>query len=367
MKIAVLIRKYKRSAGGAERYCVELTEKLALNHEIHVFAQDYEDDCELIKFHKVSQYFEKPRFINQLLFSLLTKRATADQFDIVHSHELVSHANIYTMHVPCFRSMWIDISGFDKFLRFLNTALSPRKILYLWLEKQQMKQIPNRYFISVSEHLSRNINQCYPSIKNISIAHPGLSKNFAQQKLTNLRKQLSIPFDSFLILLVANNFKKKGLPTIIKSLEILNNKKLHLIVVGNDKKTKNKISKSMSSNIHFLGLIQDMYSIYSDVDLLVHPTLADTYGMAPLEAMSMNIPVIISNMKFCGLSEHLNSSQALILENPRDENELSTKINSLYKNTKKRLEIAQNGYKKSQEISWESTLIKTLEVYGLII
>ena len=363
MKIAVLIRKYRRNAGGAERYCVELTEKLALHHEMHVFAQDFEDDCELIKFHKISQYFEKPRFINQLLFSWLTKRATADQFDIVHSHELVSHANIYTMHVPCFRSMWINISGFDKFLRFLNTLLSPRKILYLWLENKQMKQTSDKHFISVSEYLSRNIYQCYPSIKNVSIAHPGISKNFVQQKVKILRKNLSIPKDSFLILLVANDFKKKGLPTIIKSLEILNNNKLHLIVVGNDKKTNNNFSNSISPNIHFLGSVEDMNSLYSEVDLLVHPTLADTYGMAPLEAMSMNIPVIISNMNFCGFSEHLDNLQALMLDNPRDENELAAKINFLYQNTNERVKIARNGYEKSKSISWENTLVNTLEVY----
>ena len=44
MKIAVLIRNYRRSAGGAERYCVELTERLSVNHDVHVFSQNYEDN-----------------------------------------------------------------------------------------------------------------------------------------------------------------------------------------------------------------------------------------------------------------------------------------------------------------------------------
>ena len=59
MKIAVLIRNYRRSSGGAERYCVELSEKLAIHHEVHVFAQSYEDNNSNIKFHKISKYFEK--------------------------------------------------------------------------------------------------------------------------------------------------------------------------------------------------------------------------------------------------------------------------------------------------------------------
>ena len=52
MKIAILIRKYKRNAGGAERYCVELTEKLASYHEVHVFTQKHDSACKNIQFHK---------------------------------------------------------------------------------------------------------------------------------------------------------------------------------------------------------------------------------------------------------------------------------------------------------------------------
>ena len=62
MKIAVLIRNYKKSSGGAERYCVELTEKLAINHEVHVYAQQFEERSKIITFHRISKFFERPRF-----------------------------------------------------------------------------------------------------------------------------------------------------------------------------------------------------------------------------------------------------------------------------------------------------------------
>ena len=370
MKIAVLIRNYRRSSGGAERYCVELSEKLAIHHEVHVFAQSFEDNNSNIKFHKISKYFEKPRFLNQLLFSFLTRKIKKDKFEIVHSHELVSNADIYTIHVPCFRSMWIEISGFKKILRLLNTFLSPRKILYLWLESRQMRPLPQRHFISVSDYLSRNIIKCYPSINNISIANPGSSSNISNgsvqsdNKLKNLRIKFSIPSNAFVMLLVANNFKKKGLPSIIESLTLLNNKKIYLIVAGNDNFKRQIISSSIINNIIFLGTVEDMGSLYRQVDLLIHPTLADTYGMAPLEAMSLKLPIIISNMKFCGLSEYLNDSQAVILKNPIDEIEIASKIDFLYKNIDERLKIAQNGFEKSKTISWEKTLEKTLIAYN---
>ena len=373
MRIAILIRNYKRSAGGAERYCVELTERLSMNHEVHVFYQKKDEISQSITFHKISQYFEKPRFINQLLFSRLTKHATIGKFDIVHSHEPVTHADIYTIHVPCFKSKWVNINGLRKTLRWLNTLLSPRKLFYLWLENQQMKPLPKRRFISVSEYLSRNITESYPSISNITIAHPGINHNTNKSNknqtsyLSNLKEHLSIPNSAFVMLFVANDFKKKGLPKIIESLEILKNKNIHLIIAGNGNTKKIKTPNSISSNIHHLGVIKNIDLLYPQADALIHPTLADTYGMAALEAMAAGLPVVISNKEFCGLSEHLNENQAVLLENPRDAIELANKIDLLYENIDYRDKIAKNGLEKSKTISWENTLSKTLAVYNSIV
>ena len=373
MKIAVLIRNFKRNAGGAERYCVELSERLSEYHEVHIFCQSYERSSLPIKFHKISRYFDKPRFLNQLLFSYLTNKATSrGKFDIVHSHELVAHADVFTLHVPCFKSTLLNVSGLKKNLRILNTLVSPRKVGYLWLEKKQMQNAHKSQFISVSEYLLRNINLCYPSLRNISIAYPGTSEKFTQNesnipnKSIDLKNDFLIPKSALILLLVANNFHKKGLPTIIKSLQILQNKNIFLAIAGNDKQKKSNIPKLISKQLYFLGPIHNMANLYRQVDILIHPTLADTYGMAPLEAMSFKLPIIISNMKYCGFSEHLNKNQAVILKNPKDEIELAEKINFLFENIKERNKIAENGYELSKKISWEATLHKTLSAYNLI-
>jgi glycosyltransferase involved in cell wall biosynthesis len=363
MRIAVLIRNFRRNSGGAERYCVELTERLSQYHDVHVFCQTFDKSSFPIEFHKISKFFDKPRFLNQILFSYLTKKETNRNFDIVHSHELVSTADIYTIHVPCFKTIVNNNKGLKKFLKNLNILLSPRKISYLLLERQQMKNINKRHFISVSEYLLRNIVDCYPFLKNISIAYPGTNTklvNHSNNIEKSLISELSIPNNAFKILLVANNFQKKGLPTIIKSLELLKNKNLYLLVAGNDKQKTNV----KSEHIHFLGLVQDMDHLFNQVDLLIHPTLTDTYGMAPLEAMSAKLPVIISSMEYCGFSEHLSQNDALILDNPLDEIELANKIDFLYRNIDERNKIAQNGFRLSKTISWEATLNKTLSTYN---
>jgi|JYMV01.1.fsa_nt_gi UDP-glucose:(heptosyl)LPS alpha-1,3-glucosyltransferase len=373
LKIAVLTRDYNRSGGGAERYCVELTERLSKIHDVHVFSQFNHEKSDDITFHSIPQWIRRPSFINRLLFSWLAKRKTKNKFDIIHSHVLAQYANIYTFHVPCIKTRWVQTKGVKKILLWLGTLLSPRKMAYLWLENKQMQPLLNRHFISVSEYLSRNILESYPRLdKHITIAHPGIEIQQANNKMTaelrqKFRQDYNIPTSAFVLLFVAHGFKRKGLPAIVKALENLNNKNIHIIIAGSGNPKEIQINSDIvKSNAHFIGVIKDMDRLYPVADAFIHPTLGDTYGMVVLEAMSHKLPVIVSNNKYCGFSEHLGIQDAIILESPRDENEISKSINDLRVNSNTRDKIAKSGYEKAIKITWEKTLEQTLKVIDLI-
>jgi len=370
LKIAVLIRNFSSSGGGAERYCVELTNRLSKIHEVHVFSQHNSELSESITFHQIPQWLKKPRYINQLLFSNLTKRATEGRFDIVHSHDMATHANIYTLHVPCVRTKWAQAKGIRSILRWANTLLSPRKMSYLWLENKEMQVLPNRHFISVSEYLSRNVLESYPRLNgHITIAHPGIEIQTTDDKTIaelrkNFREKNNIPTSAFVLLFVAHGFKRKGLPAIIKALEILNNKIIHIVVAGSGNPKEIQInSPTVQKNTHFIGVVKNMSELYPIADTLIHPTLGDTYGMVVLEAMSHKLPVIVSSVNYCGFSEHLDNEEAVILNNPTDPQEISIGIQTLTNQLELRNKISENGFKKSQTINWENTTNKTLDAY----
>jgi len=138
MKIAVLIRDYDFSGGGSQKYCVELTNRLSEIHDVHVYAQNIVTPFDKITFHKIPRLFTKPRFLNQLIFSRLTRKAVEQgRYDIVHSHDTVTHADVYTLHVDCVKTKWTNKKGLAKFLYFLDTLLSPRMLSYLWLEHKK--------------------------------------------------------------------------------------------------------------------------------------------------------------------------------------------------------------------------------------
>lgn len=69
LKIAVLIKRFVRT-GGAEKYAMEVVRRLAVDHEVHVFAHEWVfDGPEPITFHKIPRVCRKPAWVNQLFFS----------------------------------------------------------------------------------------------------------------------------------------------------------------------------------------------------------------------------------------------------------------------------------------------------------
>ncbi len=97
LKIAVLIRDFV-TTGGAERYACEVTRRLAPEHEVHVFCQNWNPTIsEEIAFHRIPKLLAKPSFVNQLLFSFFTRRALA-----VPSTPLISSTPMTrSQHLTC--------------------------------------------------------------------------------------------------------------------------------------------------------------------------------------------------------------------------------------------------------------------------
>ena len=373
LRIAVLTRNYSKFGGGAERYCVELTERLSEIYDVHVYSQINHEQSSKITFHEIPQWIKRPSFLSRLIFSYLTKLKVRGKFDIVHSHALVQHADLYTFHVPCIKTKLSNSKGIKKIILWLGSLLSPRKITYLLLENSQIKPQSNRHFISVSEYLSRNLLQSYPQLKgHITIAYPGINiSQIDEERLTKMRNEFrtlhNIPTSSFILLFVAHGFKRKGLPAIIKALEILNNKNIHIVIAGSgDPKEIQINSPVVQNNIHFIGVVKNMGELYPVADTLIHPTLGDTYGMVVLEAMSHKVPVIVSSDQYCGISEHLDSKNAIILNNPRDPIEISKAINLFIVNSDFKKKISIAGYKKAIETTWENTLKQTIKSINTI-
>ena len=347
LKIAVLTRHFSPKAGGAERYAMALVSAMCRHHEVHVFAQRVEFAPDGVHYHLIGEPLKRPRWMNQWWYAYKTWQLTRVGFDVVHSHENTWHGQVQSVHV---RPAWLSLlaaaqasKGFTAWIktgwRYLGLLISPRRMSYLWLEHRRLHPKFGKQVVSVSKSLEHELQVRFgldaahlstvsPGVDDTTdwIRAQGLERMSQAQLKRHARERLGLNPDRTWLLWVGNDARKKGLVTLLNALNSLPSH-VHLMVVGQarhaDKVLRpfkaGGVSKGLESRLQFLGSLPDVSMAYLASDVLVHPTLEDTFGMVVLEAMSWARPVCVSEAKFCGIAAHLHhQDNAYVFEDPLD-------------------------------------------------
>ena len=361
LRVAVLNRNFDPTGGGAERYSIAMVENLAALHDIHVFAQSIAHHHPGVSYHKVSKPLARPRWINQLWFAFATWRATRSGFDVVHSHENTWHGQVQTVHVlPIRHNLFVGRAGWRRALRWLKVVTSPRLLVYLWLENLRYAARPGRTLVVTSNSLQRVMAQTHPhTVPMLKVITPGVETApgaaLPADKLA-ARQQLGLPEQGAVLLFVANDFQKKGLPALLKAVALLSKRAISrgpevpapvtLAMVGNAKHAAAFAAQikhpGLEPNVVFLGQLADVSVAYQAADILVHPTLEDTFGMVVLEAMAHGLPVVVSAGRYCGIAEDLTHEiNAMVLQDPTDSHVLAETLQALMNNEHLRARLGQ--------------------------
>ena len=169
--------------------------------------------------------------------------------------------------------------------------------------------IQNRYF-------DTNINP-------IRVIHNGITmSSFMEGSIDNLRQKYEINSDKILIGLVGRIERYKGHEDLLLALDELNHKKrnlFHIIFIGygNNFEMERilKISKllNLDGMITFTGFLDgDIKKWISQLDILAMLTKDfEGFGLTIIEAMSVNIPVIATNVG--GVSEFMSQNNGMLI------------------------------------------------------
>ena len=356
LRVAVLARIFSTSAGGAERYCASLVKHLAPHHEIHVFAQNIRTEYPQVVFHQVPLFCRRPRWLNQIAFACFTWWKTRNGFDVVHSHENTWHGDVQTIHVLPFSYLWfVNRNGFGRFFKSLLLITNPRLLTYWVLEKLRMRHQQGRFLVAVSEPVKTVLNiALHHKLEHIRVIPPGINATHTHSSAEKMqaRLDLGLPMQGKCLLWVGNNATKKGLPTLLEALAQLP-KDIFLVIVGSaspENKWRSQVAAlGLQDRFYFKGVLDDMTLAYTAADILVHPTLEDTFGMVVLEAMAHAVPVIVSAEQYCGISAELTHlKNAWILQDPLDTNALKDAI-------EKSLDSQTHQAMSQQAIAWAGT------------
>lgn len=208
--------------------------------------------------------------------------------------------------------------------------------------------------------------------KNIHIIPNGVDiDRFVPDKNESNKKKLfnefGIPEDSFIILFVGNEFKRKGLDYIIDALEIIDDK-IHLFVLGGADKTpylKALENNNSSSRVHFTGRRSDAPYFFSAADLFILPANYEPFGLVGIEALSSGTPLLAPEIG--GFLDYLEDGKNGFFIK-RDANDIAEKISRLQNDTELLKKMSVYARESVMDYSWEkigSKYISLVEkIYG---
>ena len=161
--------------------------------------------------------------------------------------------------------------------------------------------------------------------KKFNITHKDLWR-------AQMRQQLGFSeSDTIIGLITSGNFKKRNVELLIKAAKNFPDKKF--IIVGKNKDDRyQKLCHEygVSDRVSFLPSILEVEKYYAMIDIFVLPALIEEFGRSVLEAMAMELPVIVSST--VGASELIIASSPEMILQELTQDELVNKINKCIQN-----------------------------------
>lgn len=302
MKIGILCYP---TFGGSGVVATELGKALAeKGHQVHFITYSQpvrlEHFSENVSYHEVSvadyPLFEYAPY-ETALTSKLVDVSLFEKLDIIHVHYAIPHASVaymakqilaaHGMHVPFVTTL----HGTDITLVGRDPSYSP--VVTFAINQSDA-------VTSVSKNLSDETYSHFKIEKKIQVIPNFIDlRRFSKQRKEHFRK--AIAADSEKLLVHASNFRAvKRVGDVIKVFGKVREKipsKLILIGDGPERVNIERECRETSfcDHIRFLGKQEAVEEILSISDLFILPSETESFGLAALEAMACQVPVITTN------------------------------------------------------------------------
>jgi glycosyltransferase involved in cell wall biosynthesis len=165
---------------------------------------------------------------------------------------------------------------------------------------------------------------------NVHTVHLGLdTKVFAPLDKKEARQRQNLPLEDKIVLFISTGLwaRRKGFRYLVDALHLLNNRdKVTLVSVGNDEGIQCSVPVR---HIHIPHTDQDvqLVDIYNAADLLVIPSLQESFGQTALEAAACGVPAVGFNQG--GIPDAVKHNRSGILVETGDKTELAQGISRL--------------------------------------
>lgn len=153
---------------------------------------------------------------------------------------------------------------------------------------------------------------------------------------------------------ITSRLPHKNAKGVLKSYEEyrkISNTPLDLHVIGIDESFQTDIDEETKKHVIFHKYIKDnkdMYKLISHSEMFLFLSLVEGFGLPPIEAMQLDVPVICSDVS--SLPEVVGD--AAILVDPMDYKQVAAELVNLQQNKDLRDELVKKGIENVRRFSW---------------
>jgi N-acetyl-alpha-D-glucosaminyl L-malate synthase BshA len=291
--------------GGSGVVATELGKALAKHdHKVHFITYSQPSRLDFLNenlfYHEVDfrsyPLFEYPPY-ELALASKMVSVVKNEGLDLLHVHYAIPHASAAYMAKQILKSQGITIPVVTT-LHGTDITLVGKDASYEPVVTFSINQSDG--VTAVSHDLKKQTYEFFNITNEIEVIPNFIDlKKFKKQKKDHFKKAIC-PNGEMLIVHTSNFRKVKRIGDII---QIFNNihqqmpSKLLMIGDGPERAKAEKLSKELGieHDIRFLGKLEAVEEVLSVADLFLMPSEKESFGLAALEAMACEVPVISSN------------------------------------------------------------------------
>jgi UDP-glucose:(heptosyl)LPS alpha-1,3-glucosyltransferase len=352
MKVLLVILHADRSRGGAERYTLDLHRALRDRRIDSVLAAAGFVGLPPSQHHRgllcpgatrTGRYRSFVRSLDALL--------AREPFDLVHAMLPVPRCDLYHPHAGIAVEAVVNSP--------VQSWLNPRRRVFADVERSLLARPDPPVVLCLSNYIKSAVRAHH------TIAEDRLVRLFNAvdlERFTPGARSFEVP--GLKLLMVAQDFARKGLREALLAMARLRRLDVMLTVVGGDNPRFYRRLASrlgIDGQVRFIGSASDVRPFYADADALLLPTRHDPCSLVVLEALATGLPVI--STRFNGACEIMTDGvHGRVLDDPADIAALADAIEQLSDPTTRR-KMSDACLALRPMLSWEHHVDSLVGVY----
>jgi glycosyltransferase involved in cell wall biosynthesis len=384
--ILAIVSPFIDKRHGTERRVAEWTSRLTRDYDVHLYSQRVENlDLTTLTWHRIPK-IPGPHLLN-FVWWLCANHAWrwCDRRFRGISHDLVFTAGTNCLDADAI-SIHIVFAEFELQVRpelslARNSIASWPRLIHRRLYYRVIKALERRLYVRpraqlilIAHKTQHDLDRFYGPHDELPVVYMGIDRATFNPlarvaRRPDARRELGIADGRFVFLLVGNDWRKKGLFTLLDALPLLADFPVLLLVAGSDESHsyQKRIRESkLEDRVRFLPSRPDVAFYYAAADAYVGPSIEDTFAQPPAEAMSCGLPVITTVTN--GTAEIITDGvDGILLRDPSDAQALGVAMRSLCSDRELCLRLGQNAARTAEQYTWDRNGQQFRDIFARIL